>query len=300
MTAPNAQVHDFKPGASRRKTLRSAKTASQTQLSGEAREAIRRVAEAADAESLSEVRLALVWLELARGISSIVDGFFKGDRCYLILRTRIADAAHPIEGRRLEILEQVLAGSRQKNIAIDLQLAPSTVALNSKLALESLGAVGKPSRAHPLLMLLVRACKETESWKARVATFMVQDDSELRVIAVPRPDHHLNKSLPNAELAVIRSLIEGHSYREIADERGTSTRTIANQISAVFRRLRVSGRNELVQRLFRDTTAASDPGNPTAPSGPNGPERPHPPSTLVPPSLERAEVRAVGTVRRSA
>jgi DNA-binding CsgD family transcriptional regulator len=58
--------------------------------------------------------------------------------------------------------------------------------------------------------------------------------------------------LPAAELAVIRQLVEGHSYAEIAAERGTSTRTIANQITAVFRRLRVSGRNELVQRLFLD------------------------------------------------
>ena len=45
-------------------------------------------------------------------------------------------------------------------------------------------------------------------------------------------------------------LVEGLCYDEIARRRGTSTRTIANQISAVFRRMRVSGRNDLVQRLF--------------------------------------------------
>jgi DNA-binding CsgD family transcriptional regulator len=45
-------------------------------------------------------------------------------------------------------------------------------------------------------------------------------------------------------------LVEGASYGEIARRRGTSTRTIANQITAVFRRMRVSGRSELLLRLF--------------------------------------------------
>lgn len=291
MTAPSAELHVFKPRAPHRNTLGRAQTSSQTRLSADAQAAIRHVAIAAEASSSSEVRLALVWLELARGVSTIVDGFFTEDRCYLVLKTRLDDQAVAVEGRRLEILEAVLAGSRQKNIAIDLQLAPSTVALNSKLALESLGAPGKPSRAHPLLMLLARAAGEPVACFARMATFVVHDDSELRVIGVVRPDRSLGNYLPKAELAVVRSLIEGSSYQEIARARGTSTRTIANQISAVFRRLRVSGRNELVQRLFRDASRAG---------GPNGPDRPRPSETIVPPGLDPAEATALGAVRRTA
>mgnify|MGYP001554949261 CR=1 FL=1 len=86
-------------------------------------------------------------------------------------------------------------------------------------------------------------------------------------------------------LAVIRALIEGCSYREIAVLRQTSTRTIANQISAVFRRLRVSGRNELVQRLFRDDGA---PGI-----------SPRANETLAPPDVAQAAPRP-STARRSA
>ncbi len=61
---------------------------------------------------------------------------------------------------------------------------------------------------------------------------------------------------------MIRSLLEGHSYQEIARRRGTSQRTIANQIAAVFHRMAVSNRNELVHRLFarsavRGTRSAS-------------------------------------------
>jgi DNA-binding NarL/FixJ family response regulator len=252
MTAPEAELHVFKPRAPRRRTLDAASTSSQTRLSADAQAAIRHVAIAAEASSTTEVRLAPVWLELARGVSTIVDSFFANDRCYLVLKTRLNDSPPAVEGRRFEILEAVLAGPRQKNIAIDLNLAPSTVTLSSKLALESLGIPGKPSRAHPLLMLLAKAASEPVALHARGATFVRHDDSELRVLGVARPDRALSECLPHAELSVIRSLVEGSSYQEIARERGTSTRTVANQISAVFRRLHVSGRNELVQQLFRD------------------------------------------------
>lgn len=278
MTSPDAEVHVFKPRAPRRRTLECALTSSQTRLSAEAQAAIRHAAIAAEASSTTEVRLALVWLELARGVSTIVDSFFANDRCYLVMETRLNGSVPAVAVRRLEILEAVLAGPRQKNIAIDMNLAPSTVTLISKLALESLGVAGKPSRAHPLLMLLAKAASEPVPWHARSATFVRHDDSELRVLGIARPDRVLSGRLPHAELAVIRSLIEGSSYQEIARDRGTSTRTIANQISAVFRRLHVSGRNELVQHLFRDdlgrkpkplacqTVASPDPSSDSHPA----------------------------------
>src|SRR6185369_1243288 len=121
---------------------------------------LRLSAMAVDATATTEISLALLWRELSRGVSRVVDGFFSDERCYLVLSIKTNGAPTPIEGRRLEILEAVLSGLRQKNIAMELNLAPSTVALNSRLALESLGLPGKPSRAHPLLMLAARAAAE--------------------------------------------------------------------------------------------------------------------------------------------
>jgi DNA-binding NarL/FixJ family response regulator len=125
------------------------------------------------------------------------------------------------------------------------------VALNSKLGLENLGVAGKPSRVHPLLMLAARAASGPSVAVASCASFAIAD-RPLRVVGSRRPDAHLAGLLPAAELAVIRRLVEGSSYAEIAAARGTATRTIANQITAVFRRLRVSGRNELLHRLLVD------------------------------------------------
>ncbi len=210
---------------------------------------VRELAIAADAASSAELCLAALWRELARGRYRIVEGFFSEQRCFLVLSVTPVGLRPPIEGRRLEILEAVLAGLRQKNVAMDLTLAPSTVALNARLALEAMGVGGKPSRAHPLLMLAARMAAESRQRASRCSTVQGHD-GELRVVSLPRPDLELDELLPSAELAVIRSLIEGASYEQIAEARGTSTRTVANQISAVFRRLHVSGRNELVLRLF--------------------------------------------------
>jgi DNA-binding NarL/FixJ family response regulator len=262
MTTLNAVVHVLEPYRAKRDKVHASAPRALSTL--ETEHASRLAAMAADARATTELSLAALWCDLARGQHSVIDGFFAEERCYLVLSTRRGDEAIPVEGRRLEILELVLSGMRQKNIAIDLDLAPSTVALNSKLALEGLGVASKPSRAHPLLMLAARAASEPVVARASTASFVAHDGQELRVIGIGRPDRALDKVLPSAELAVIRSLVEGLAYDEIARRRGTSTRTIANQISAVFRRLRVSGRNELVQRLFFDETLGKHATQPAA------------------------------------
>jgi len=211
---------------------------------------LRELAAAADQLSAVHVSLSVLWHEISRGLCKIVDGFFTSDRCLLV--TQNADPASPLEGRKLEIVEAILRGVGQKSIAIELGVAPSTVALNARLALTSLGIDCRASRAHPLLMLALLASRTRESKLVGSLSFVDQGAAQLRVISVPRPDARLCELLPPAEGAVIRGLVEGASYREIARSRGTSMRTIANQIAAVFRRLRVSGRSELMLRLLAD------------------------------------------------
>ena len=253
MLSPNADIHILEPYRAKHGTVHA--VTPRSLVSSEPQQTLRSSAIAADATATTQLNVSLLWRELVRGTSSIVDSFFSDERCYLVVSVKTDTAATPIEGRRLEILEAVLGGLRQKNIAIDSGLAPSTVALNSRLALESLGLASKPSRAHPLLMLAAKAARAPTLTLVRCSTFLTPDDRELRVIGIPRPDQSLSALLPRAELQVIRSLIEGLSYQDIAKLRGTSTRTIANQITSVFRRLRVSGRNDLVQRLFSDEDA---------------------------------------------
>ena len=249
MTTPDAEVHVLEPYRVRRASIHAAPPSPASSV--DARRELRLAAVSADASGTTEINLSSLWRQLARGTSRVVDGFFSEDHCYLLvcLKTEAAEAG-PTEARRMAILEAVLNAGQQTSVAIDLELAPSTVAMSARLALESFGVSCKPSRAHPILMLAVWAANESMAARARCSTLIGQDDRELRVIAVSRPERCLPAGLPSAERAIIRCLVEGLCHEEIARRRGTSSRTIANQIGAVFRRLQLSGRNELVQRLF--------------------------------------------------
>ena len=203
----------------------------------------------ADQRAAVDISLALLWKELALGLCCVVDAFFADERCFLVT-SPVEGQATPLEGRRLQIVEAVLAGEGQKSIAIELKLAPSTVALNARLALSALGLSAKPSRAHPLLMLAARAARIPSLRAVGRLSFVEHGGSVRRVVSISRPDLELHRLVPPAELAVIRLLIEGAPYEEIALRRGTATRTVANQVTAVFRRLKVSGRNELLVHLL--------------------------------------------------
>ena len=204
---------------------------------------------AVDAQATQRVELALVWRSLVEGRFRVEDAFFTGTRCGLVLARQPHDA-QALLGRRLVVLESLLYGVGQKRIAIELNLAPSTIAFVARLALQQLGVYGRPSRAHPMLMLAATASRHPEAQVMASESLLADDSDDRRVIGMPRPDAGLAAMMPKAELEVVRQLVEGRCYAEISSERGTSARTTANQVAAAFRRLEASGRSELIQRLF--------------------------------------------------
>lgn len=205
----------------------------------------------ADDASTTRLGLRLLWWELTHGLCRIEGGFFTESRC-LLVTAAVDGRVEPLQGKRLEILETILSGVGQKSIAIELDLAPSTIALNARLALACLGVHCRPSRVHPLLMLTATASRAESPYMLGCSSCVCFRGRQLRVISIPRPDCALHDRLPPAELAVVRNLVEGVSYDQIARTRGTSMRTIANQVTAVFRRMNVSGRSQLLHRLFAD------------------------------------------------
>ena len=70
-----------------------------------------------------------------------------------------------------------------------------------------------------------------------------------RLVSLPRPDAGRLRQLTAAESEVLGYMIEGRSPQEIAELRHARRRTVANQLAAARRKLRVSGRMELVRRL---------------------------------------------------
>lgn len=64
--------------------------------------------------------------------------------------------------------------------------------------------------------------------------------------AAPLPD-----CLSEAERAVAELVLSGRTNRDIAMARGTSVRTIANQVNAIFSKLGVRSRRMLASRFGR-------------------------------------------------
>jgi DNA-binding NarL/FixJ family response regulator len=72
---------------------------------------------------------------------------------------------------------------------------------------------------------------------------------EFVVLSVPVASVDTLSNLTEAERCVIHGVLEGMSNALIARQRGSSRRTVANQIASAFRKLRVRSRSELAARL---------------------------------------------------
>lgn len=84
-------------------------------------------------------------------------------------------------------------------------------------------------------------------------------DGEMMVLAFPIDEATPRDALTPAEHAVVAAIEAGKSNAQIARERGTSTRTVANQVASLFRKLNVGSRAELVATcaVLRDGTSGS-------------------------------------------
>jgi DNA-binding CsgD family transcriptional regulator len=72
------------------------------------------------------------------------------------------------------------------------------------------------------------------------------------VLSVPRPEGWLRRVLTPCEWRAVEMRIAGCSHHEAARQCGVSVRTIANQIASSYRKLGVSARLELLNRILAD------------------------------------------------
>ena len=202
----------------------------------------------ADTTDPTRFELKSLWTELCLGQCKVVESIFTESRCLLV--TRAVSSPVALHGTKLGVLQAILEGVSQKAIALELSVAPSTVASHARFALEHLGFRQRPSQVPPLLMLAAKAARDPATTPEARVSFIASAGDQLRVVSAVRPDLDFDL-IPPAEFSVLQRIVEGWPYADIARHRGTSTRTIANQLTAVFRRLRVSGRRELILRLYQ-------------------------------------------------
>src|SRR5688500_15518729 len=188
-----------------------------------------------------------LWHALVEGRKQIVDTFFELDRCYMVLVE--APAREPLHANARDVLERVIVtGEAQKVVAYERKVAVSTVAMRGRLALQLLGLHCSASRAPASLIMLGRAATTSYDLPQGQFTEFGLEAARFLVVSAERPDRWLSP-LSTAERAVVALLVEGKTYAQISTIRSSSIRTVANQAAEAFRRLRVSGRIELVVAL---------------------------------------------------
>jgi DNA-binding NarL/FixJ family response regulator len=222
--------------------------------------AIRAIAAGADDLTHKTMPLAELWKQLVSGALRIVDSFHSDQRCYLTLTAPATVGKPPrrLSARKVETLQRILLGERQKTVALDCNLAASTIALTVAECLRTLGLDSRTARVPALVALAAHAARgETETLECKLSDFVLPASAEgarergYLVVSVERPDLEIGGSLSAAEYAVARLLVEGKSYAEMAVVRGTSVRTVANQVASVFQKVGVSGRSEFLSSLVR-------------------------------------------------
>jgi len=186
------------------------------------------------------------WRDLIEGRSSVVDAF-TASACSYLITTR--DVLHtPVSLRSRYVLERVLTGSYPKLVAADLHVAQSTVACTMKQALASIGLSCRPSKVPFGLVALIHAARTDGVHPLMFSRVAQLWGRSCEILAAPMPS--LAHLLPPVVEEVLNLHVAGKSHREIALLRGTSYRTIANQLATAFERIGSSGRLSVLDALL--------------------------------------------------
>lgn len=222
------------------------------------------------------VELAALWTLLMTTRYRVASWGHNDTYCYIVLGRKRSDVNPERLLSDFDIAQRLLLGEPQKSVAIDKQLASSTVACAFSRCMRSMGM---NVRVHAVPMLVAMAANAA-SHSTTVATtqrFRVYRHGDgYWLLESPRPDSTVDSLFPKEQAAVLHMMLEGKTQREIAALRGRSVRTIANQIGQAYNRLGVSRRNEFLAWLLHRAP------KPQAPSL----ERPF---CTIPPALTRRE-----------
>lgn len=181
------------------------------------------------------IDLAGLWRGLRAGELYVASSHYANGSCWAVIE----------QGKRtvpsataMAVLERVLGGEAQKVLAYELSRAVATIAAYCSQALRAIAYEHNCARAPILLVMAATAARGACVPKAKLER-VLDDGSWLIGVAVP--GSNLAQRLSPGEWDVARAAIEGKSHAEIARARGTSPRTIANQLSSVFGKTGIYG-----------------------------------------------------------
>ena len=206
------------------------------------RDAVCRIERARTASGRSDPDAAMEsWEGLVDGRWSLVDRFDTDGRRFVVAVKN--DPAHPdprgLTAREREVAEFVGLGRSTKQISYTLGVSLSAV---TNLTAQAQDKLGLSSRAE------LAAFFAPGGLRAKLAEVAISDE-KLLVGAYPLVARRHIEKLTDAERDVLAHLVSGSTNSHIAQRRGTSENTVANQVHAIFLKLEVRSRSELAARL---------------------------------------------------
>lgn len=180
---------------------------------------------------------AETWEALLQRRWTLLDEFDADGRRWVLAWDNPGAEGDPraLDARERTVLAHTLGGVPTRDTADELGVAKSTV---SRLLGGALRKLGRND-----LVSLAR-------WQHHAQQGALLDlplgPGGLRAIGIPHGVADAVEPLSAAERSVLAALLAGRSNREISGARGTSERTVANQVRAIFDKLGVGSRRELV------------------------------------------------------
>ncbi len=206
------------------------------------RDAVCRIERARSASGRNDPDAAMEsWEGLVDGRWSLVDRFDTDGRRFVVAVKN--DPAHPdprgLTAREREVAEFVGLGRSTKEISYTLGVSLSAV---TNMTAQAQDKLGLSSRAE------LAAFFAPAGLRAKLAEVAISGE-KLLVGAYPLVAKRHVEKLTDAERAVLSHLVAGSTNNHIAQRRGTSENTVANQVHAIFLKLGVRSRSELAARL---------------------------------------------------
>lgn len=206
------------------------------------REIVRRIERSRTAAGRENVDEALGnWEGLVSGRWSMVDRFDSDRRRFIIAVKN--DPAHPdlrgLTPRERQVAEYVGLGCASKEIAYTLGLSETAI---TNCTARAQAKLGLGSRAELVAFFAPTGVRR----KLAEATLAGE---RFLVGASPLISTKHLTNLSDTEYDILGLLIAGSTNADIAERRGTSENTVANQVQSIFRKLSVRSRGEMVARL---------------------------------------------------
>ncbi len=189
--------------------------------------------------------VSLIDLLMARGWSRFGSEITLGYHRVVVQQGPEAAPRQRLTAREFQVAARAALGQPSKRIGEELSIAAATARGATERCVRKLGLAS--SVQLPLLWRTLCSPCRSFSQQGDPATYLLFQTS-LSALAL----HELTQ----VERLLVRHLLLGDRTRDIAAHRAVSARTVANQMAALFRKLGVSSRGELIARVVAAEGAA--------------------------------------------